>query len=84
VQDALLVAVLLATLLPGAGFVGAAVVVLLGIGVIVWLFMAATRKQTPSDLASRTKDVELLGPRRSRRSRPMASEAPAGASLRTN
>ena len=58
----LVVAVLLAALLPGAGFIMAAVVVLLGIGAIVWLVMAAAAKQAPTDLASGTKDVELLGP----------------------
>jgi hypothetical protein len=58
----LVVAVLLSALLPGAGFIMAAVVVLLGIAAIVWLFMAAAGKAAPSDVASETKDVELLGP----------------------
>ena len=58
----LVVAVFLAALLPGAGFIMAAVVVLLGIGAIVWLVMAAADKQAPSDVTSGTKDVELLGP----------------------
>jgi|Tabmets5t2r1_1033131.scaffolds.fasta_scaffold08052_2 hypothetical protein len=58
----LVAAVLLAALLPGAGFIVAGVVVLLGIGAIVWLILAATAKQAPSDLAAGTKDAELLGP----------------------
>lgn len=58
----LIAAVLLAALLPGAGFIMAAVVVLLGIAAIVWLFMAPAGKAAPSDVASGTKDVELLGP----------------------
>jgi hypothetical protein len=58
----LIVAILLAALLPGAGFIVAGAVVLLGIGAIVWLFMAAAGKQAPSDLAAGTEDAELLGP----------------------
>ena len=58
----LVVAVLLAALLPGAGFLIAGVVVLLGVAAIVWLVMAAAGKAVPSDVAAGAKDVELLGP----------------------
>jgi hypothetical protein len=55
-------AVLLAALLPGAGFIAAVVVVILGLGAIVWLFLAGAARQAPSDLAAGTDEAELLGP----------------------
>jgi hypothetical protein len=58
----IVLALLLGLLVPGAGFALARVVLVLGIGAIVWLVMAGAARQTPSDLASETQDVELLGP----------------------
>ena len=56
-------AVVLAALLPGAGFIGAIVVVMLGIGLIVWLILARASDQAPSDIPRNTKnEPELLGP----------------------
>jgi hypothetical protein len=54
-------AVLLATLLPGAGFIGAIVVVVIGLAAVVWLLSAGASKQAPSDVARNTEDQELLG-----------------------
>ena len=54
-------AVLLATLLPGAGFIGA-IVVVLGLAAVVWLVSAGATKQAPSDIARGTEDHEFLGP----------------------
>jgi hypothetical protein len=55
-------AVVLAVLLPGAGLVGAIVVVLVGLGVVAWLVLAGASRTAPSDAARRTEDAELLGP----------------------
>ena len=55
-------AVLLAALLPGAGFIGAIVVVVMGLAAVVWLLSAGASKQAPSDVARNTEDQELLGP----------------------
>lgn len=55
-------AVLLATLLPGAGFIGAFVVVVIGLAAVVWLLSAGASKQAPGDVARNTEDQELLGP----------------------
>ena len=55
-------AVLLAVLLPGAGFIGAIVVVVLGLAVVVWLISAGASRRAPSEMASRTEDPDLLGP----------------------
>lgn len=55
-------AIVLAALLPGAGLIGGIVVVLLGIGLIVWLVAAGASRQTPSDIARETPEHELLGP----------------------
>ena len=55
-------ALLLGLLLPGAGFIAAVVVVVLGVAVIAWLVVAGAARQTPSELASEAEDVELLGP----------------------
>jgi hypothetical protein len=58
----LLLAVALGALLPGAGFVLAALAVLLGIGVIVWLIAASGAGRTPGEAVRRTPKVEHLGP----------------------
>jgi hypothetical protein len=55
-------AVLLAVLLPGAGFIGAIVVVVLGLAAVAWLVSAGASRRAPSELAGRTDDPELLGP----------------------
>jgi hypothetical protein len=55
-------AVLLAALLPGAGLVGAVLVIALGIGVIVWLLAAGGARRTPSEAIQRTETPEHLGP----------------------
>jgi hypothetical protein len=56
------VALLLAMLLPGAGFIAAVLVVLIGIAVIAWLVLAGGTRQTPSDISRRTEEHEFLGP----------------------
>ena len=58
----IVLALLLGMLVPGAGLVLGVGVFVLGMGAIVWLVIAGAARQTPSDLASQTKDVELLGP----------------------
>jgi hypothetical protein len=55
-------AVVLAALLPGAGLIGAIVVVMLGIGLIVWLILAGASDRAPSDIVHKTGEPELLGP----------------------
>jgi uncharacterized membrane protein len=55
-------AVALAVLLPGAGFIGAIVVALIGLGVVAWLVLAGVSCTAPSDAARRTDETELLGP----------------------
>jgi hypothetical protein len=55
-------AVLLAALLPGAGLVGAVLVIALGIGVIVWLLAAGGARRMPSEAIQRTETPEHLGP----------------------
>jgi hypothetical protein len=57
------VAVLLVALLPGAGFIGAAIVLVLGGAVIAWLLLAGASRQSPSDVARRSEEQpQLLGP----------------------
>jgi hypothetical protein len=58
----IVLAVLLIALLPGAGLIAAIVVVVLGIGTIIWLSMASAARTTPSEALAQTKDVEHLGP----------------------
>jgi hypothetical protein len=58
----IVLALFLGLLVPGAGLALGGVVIVLGIGAIVWLAMAGGARQMPSDLASETQDVELLGP----------------------
>jgi hypothetical protein len=55
-------AVLLAVLLPGAGFIGAIVVAVIGLAVVIWLVSAGAARQAPSDVARSTEKPELLGP----------------------
>jgi hypothetical protein len=55
-------AVALTTLLPGAGFVGAIVLVVAGIAMIVWLLGAAGSRRVPSELARDTKEREFFRP----------------------
>ena len=58
-------AVVLAALLPGAGLIGAIVVVILGIGLIAWLILAGASDRAPSDIPRKTtNEPELLGPGR--------------------
>lgn len=59
---ALGLAILLAALLPGAGLVAAVLVIVLGIGVIVWLLAAGGARQTPSEAIQQTETPEHLGP----------------------
>ena len=55
-------AVLLAALLPGAGFIAAIVVLVIGVAAAVWLVSAARAGQAPGEIASQTEEHELLGP----------------------
>ena len=55
-------AVLLAALLPGAGFIGAIIVVVVGLAAVVWLLSAGATKQAPDEIARGTQGQELLGP----------------------
>jgi hypothetical protein len=59
---AIALAVALAALLPGAGFIGAIVVVVVGIAVIVWLLVAAGGPRVPSEVAGGTEEREFFGP----------------------
>lgn len=56
------VAVALAVLLPGAGFIGAIVVAVIGLAVVVWLVSAGASRRAPSEMASSTEEREFLGP----------------------
>ena len=58
----LVLAVLLAALLPGAGVIAGSAIVLIGIAVVVWLLVAARSGQAPSEVAAQTEEQELLGP----------------------
>jgi hypothetical protein len=73
-------AVLLAALLPGAGFIGAIIVLVLGGAVIAWFLLARASRQSPSDVARRSEEKpDLLGPVRAGRSDRQAlslTEAP--------
>jgi hypothetical protein len=56
-------AVLLGALVPGAGFVGSIIVLVLAGIVITWLLLAGAARQSPSDIARRSSErPELLGP----------------------
>ena len=55
-------AVLLAVLLPGAGLVGAVLVLAGGIAVIVWLLMSAGAGKRPSEAIEQTESPTHLGP----------------------
>jgi hypothetical protein len=55
-------AVLLAALLPGAGFIAAIAVVVIGIAAALWLVSAARSGQAPSEIATQTDEREFLGP----------------------
>ena len=70
-------AVVLATFLPGAGFIGAITVVVIGLTAIVWLLSASTSKQAPSDVARNTEDQapRTRRPGRSQRALAAASSA---------
>ena len=55
-------AILLAVLMPGAGFIGAIVVAVIGLAVLAWLLAAGASRTAPSDMAGRTEETpELLG-----------------------
>ena len=55
-------AVLLAVLLPGAGFIGSIVVAVIGLAAVVWLVSAGAARQAPSDVTRSTENHEFLGP----------------------
>jgi hypothetical protein len=44
------------------GFIGAIVVVVIGLAAVVWLISAGAARQAPSDVARNTEASELLGP----------------------
>jgi hypothetical protein len=58
----LVLAVLLAALVPGLGFIAAIAVLVIGIAVVVWLLAAARSGQAPSEVAAQTEKHEFLGP----------------------
>jgi hypothetical protein len=58
----LALAILLAALVPGLGFIAAIIVLLIGIAVVVWLLAAGRSGQTPSELATHANEQEFLGP----------------------
>jgi hypothetical protein len=64
VLAALVLAALLAAFLPGAGFIAAAVVVVLGIGGAIWLAAAGASEPTTGEMVGndRAPETELLGP----------------------
>lgn len=55
-------AIILAAFLPGAGFIAAIVVAVIGLAAVVWLISAGATRQAPSDFARNTEGQELLGP----------------------
>jgi len=55
-------AVLLGALLPGAGLIASVLVVVLGLGVIVWLVVAGSSGRSTSEIVQETERQELLGP----------------------
>lgn len=55
-------AVLLSVLLPGAGLIVAALVVVLGIGAIVWLVLVGASGETPTETVAGAGEADLLGP----------------------
>jgi hypothetical protein len=58
----LILAVLLAALLPGAGFIAGIVVLVIGVAAALWLVAAARSGQAPGELAVQTEEHEFLGP----------------------
>jgi fatty acid desaturase len=56
------VAIILAAFLPGAGFIAAIVIAVIGLAAVVWLISAGATRQAPSDVARNTERQELLGP----------------------
>jgi hypothetical protein len=69
-------AVVLAALLPGAGFIGAITVVVIGLTAVVWLLSAGASKQAPGDVARNTGAARLprAGRRNRRRRKPARGE----------
>jgi hypothetical protein len=64
---ALLIAIVLVAVLLGLAFAIGGVVlpillVLAGLVVVGWIVLAAASRQTPSEVAERTHEQELLGP----------------------
>jgi hypothetical protein len=59
---AIVLAALLAILLPGAGFIAAVIVVLIGIGIAVWLVAAARSDVSTADVVETHSDPDPLGP----------------------
>ena len=55
-------AVFLALLLPGAGLVGAVLVIAGGIALIAWLLASGAAGRAPSEMARETDTPEHLGP----------------------
>jgi hypothetical protein len=60
----ILIAVLLAMLMPGAGFIAAVLALLIGAGLVAWMLAAASSGEAPSDIVAETSEPEpeLLGP----------------------
>jgi len=58
----LVLALLLAALLPGAGLFAAAVVILLALGIGAWLLFAGASGTTPSEAVGESHEASLLGP----------------------
>jgi hypothetical protein len=59
---AVVLAVLLAVLLPGAGLIVGAIVLVLGIAAAVWLGVAAGTRTTTAEIVDRSSDPDPLGP----------------------
>lgn len=55
-------AVLFATLLPGAGLIGSAIVIAGGIALVAWLLASGASRRAPSEIIRDTDNPELLGP----------------------
>jgi hypothetical protein len=58
----LVLAILLAALLPGVGFIAAIAILVIGIAAALWLLAAARSGQAPSEIAVDTEEHEFLGP----------------------
>jgi hypothetical protein len=59
---AIVIAVLLAVLLPGAGLIGSVLVIAAGIAAIAWLLAAGGARKPPTEAVRQTETPEHLGP----------------------